>query len=157
VWAELSKRLKTKMVKRVLILFPSKTKQTQYFRFIDQNRNKHQKSLYLCFNPKTHGGGGGVESTHRVQIWPVFLQLSSKLLIFFWWKLFDFSYHQHFFWEVEDDRNRALGGTERGHPFFRRCILAKKVCSQELTIKGKRRRFVRSFTKKKNSESFDEN
>jgi hypothetical protein len=48
------------------------------------------------------------------------------------------------------------GGAERGHPFFRHCILAKKVCSQKLTIKGKRRRFVRSFTKK-NSESFDEN
>jgi hypothetical protein len=50
----------------------------------------------------------------------------------------------------------ALGGAERGHPVFRRRILAKKVCSQKITIKEKRRRFVRSFTKK-NSEGFDEN
>ena len=34
-----------------------------------------------------------------------------------------------------------------GHPFIRCRILVKKVCSQKLTIKGKRRRFVRSFTK----------
>jgi hypothetical protein len=37
---------------------------------------------------------------------------------------------------------------ERGHPFFRHRILTKKVCSQKLTVKGKRRPFVRSFTKK---------
>ena len=38
---------------------------------------------------------------------------------------------------------------ERGHLFFRRCILAKKVCSHNLSINGKRRRIFRSFTKKK--------
>ena len=50
----------------------------------------------------------------------------------------------------------ALGGAERGHPFFRHPILAKRVCSQKLMIKGKRSRFVRSFTKE-NTENFDEN
>ena len=42
----------------------------------------------------------------------------------------------------------VLGGAERGHPFFRRHILPKKVCSQKLTISGYRRQFVRSFTRK---------
>ena len=52
---------------------------------------------------------------------------------------------------------KGPGGAEKGHPFLLGCCtLAKKVCSQKLKIKGKRRRFVRSFTKK-NSESFDEN
>ena len=50
---------------------------------------------------------GGVESTHRVWIWLVFLQFSSKLFnFFFWWELFDVSFHQKFFWEFEGDRNR---------------------------------------------------
>ena len=54
------------------------------------------------------------------------------------------------------NRSNAIGGAEKGHPFFRRHILAKKVCSQKLTIKGKWGRFVRSFPPKK-SESFDKN
>ena len=37
---------------------------------------------------------------------------------------------------------------ERGHPFFRHRILAKKVCSQKLWAGEKITQFVRSFTKK---------
>jgi hypothetical protein len=48
-------------------------------------------------------------------------------------------------------------GAERGHPLIRLSHPSKKSMLPKLTInKGKRRRFVRSFNKKK-SESFDEN
>ena len=38
-----------------------------------------------------------VKMTHKVLIWLVFLQFSSKLLFFFCWKLFDVSFHQNIF------------------------------------------------------------
>ena len=40
---------------------------------------KYSDVLTITINPKKHGGGG-MESTHQVQILLVFLQFSSKLI-----------------------------------------------------------------------------
>ena len=51
--------------------------------------------------------GGGVQNdplvTDKACMPSIFIKTPQ---IFFWWKLCDFSFHQNFFWEVEDDRNR---------------------------------------------------
>ena len=55
-------------------------------------------------NPK---GGGGDQNdplgTDKACMPSIFIKNSQ---IVFWWKLLDVSFHQIFFWEVEDDRNR---------------------------------------------------
>ena len=61
-----------------------------------------------------------------MQVWRVFLQFFIKTSqLFFCWKLFDFSFHQKFFWKL-----RLIeigpGNAERGHWFFRLHILVKK-------------------------------
>jgi hypothetical protein len=69
-----------------------------------------------------------------VQILLVLLQFSSKLL-----KLF----------EELGMIEIGLRGAERGHPFFRPHILAKKVCSQKLTKKRKKKKICQIFHQKK--------
>ena len=91
--------------------------------------------------------GGGADSAHRVRIWLVFLQFSSKLLKYsFFESSLVSAFTKIFFGKLRMIEIKAIGGAERGHPFFSCCILDQKICSQKLTIRRKRRQFVRSFT-----------
>ena len=79
------------------------------------------------------------QSAHRVQICLVFLQFSSKLLKSFFGESCLISAFTIFFGSRMIKRSFI----------FQTLHSCKKVCSQMLTIKGKRKQFVRSFKKKK--------
>ena len=51
----------------------------------------------------------------------------------------------------------AIWGTENGHPFFGRCILAKKVMLKKSYYQNEKKIYLSDLTPKKNSESFDKN
>ena len=88
---------------------------------------------YFCnlAGPKRCGGEGQNDplGMDKACMSSIFVKTSQ---IFFWWKLLDVSFHQIFFEKlrmIEVGPRLKIEGTERGHPFFRHRILAKKVCS----------------------------
>ena len=84
-------RLRTQLIHNQA--FTKENKKNQWIRF----KKNRLTLLDLTHEQLVHPG------MDMVCIPSIFIKTSQ---IFFWWKLFDFSFHQNFFWEVEDAKSR---------------------------------------------------